>query len=125
MNKMYIKVSDAKRIVVVAPSDSGVTATTTWENVSTEQQGIAFRAEYKYDGLDAGWKYCPYCGNTWKPTIHPTIEKCGCPEEYETLTSIEQLNNYIWDCLDDSMEVRIYHSNSDGGINVDSFSLNQ
>ena len=124
MNKMYIKVSDAKRIVVVAPSDSGVTVTTTWENVSTEQ-GIEFRAEYKYDGLDAGWKYCPYCGNTWKPTIHPTIEKCGCPEEYETLTSIAQLNNYIWDCLNDAMEVRIYHSNSDGGIDVDSFSLDQ
>lgn len=120
MKKKYINVSDVKQIEVVAPGASGVTATMIWNNVSTKNS-IRFEAEYKYDGLEEGWKYCPYCGNVFKPTVHPTIDKCGCDEEVEVMTSLEEINKYIWDSLEDKepMTVNIHHI--DG--HIDHFSL--
>lgn len=101
MEKKYIKLSDVKQILVMAPGASGANATTIWKNVS-ENNEVKFEAEYQYEGLEDGWKYCPYCGNIWKPTVHPTIDKCGCNEEREVMTSLEEVNKYIWACMEDT-----------------------
>lgn len=118
MEKKYIKLSDVKRIMVVAPGASGVNATIIWKNVGKEN--IKFEAEYHYDNLEEGWKYCPYCGNIYKPTVHPTIDKCGCEEKHETMTSVEEINHYIWNCLEDTEPMDVTF---DYGDSQETFSL--
>ena len=111
MMKKCIKVSDVEQFTVVAPGASGVTSKVIWTNVS-ENGNIKFEAKYEYSGLEDGWKYCPYCGNVYKPTVHPTIDKCGCDEVAETMTTLEEINEYIWASLEDvepmTVIIRLY-----------------
>lgn len=108
MNTRKIHFSNVKQIIIMAPGASGVDLNMIWTNVGNKKQ-IKFEGEYECYGLEPGYLYCPYCGNIWKPTVHPTIEECGCDGKREVLTSLEDINNCIWKALSDvdPMDVKI------------------
>lgn len=115
MNVRKIHFPDVKRIVVTAPGASGVDLTAVWTNIGT-QNTICFEALYRYDGLEDGYLYCPYCGNVWKPTVHPTIEKCGCDETKEQLCNLTDINSMIQEALTDVDPMTVDIEFNDGYI---------